>query len=173
MYKVGIFYGSDTGNTKRISFIIKNKLINYFKTKILDISLSSIDDFLNFDILLLGTSTWYHGELQYDWDNFLNNFNNISLDNKIVAFFGCGNQKEYGDCFCNGVYKLYNIFKKKNVIILGYWPIINYKFNHSKSIFNNNYFIGLMLDEHNQSKLTNKRISIWISKIIVDIYNIL
>ncbi len=173
MYNIGIFFGSDTGVTKRIAFIIKKKINNYFNVDILNISESSKNDFLNYDILILGTSTWYQGELQYDWDDFLSCFKKINFNKKIVSFFGCGNQKDYSNCFCNSVYKLYNIVYKKNGYIIGYWPINNYKFNYSKSLFNKNYFIGLMIDEHNQSEFTNRRISIWVSNLIINIYNIL
>lgn len=172
MYKIGIFYGSDTGDTKKISYYINNKLIYYFNTKIFDISNSSINDFLYFEILILGTSTWYHGELQYDWDNFLLDFKKIDFSNKIVSFFGCGNQIDYSNCFCDGVYKLYNIVNKKNSKIIGYWPSNGYKFNFSKSLLNKNYFIGLMIDEKYQKNLTKIRLNKWISYLILNIYNL-
>ncbi len=173
MCKLGIFYGSDTGYTRKISYYINKKLNIYFNTKVLDISQVSINDFIDYKILLLGTSTWYYGELQYDWDNFLEDFKKIDFSNKIVSFFGCGNQIDYSNCFCDGIYKLYKIVIKNNVNIIGYWPVNNYIFNYSKSLLNKNYFIGLVLDEINQSKLTKKRINIWLSYLIVNIFNIL
>ncbi len=169
MYKVGIFFGSDTGNTKRISYYILDKMSRCFTTKVLNISHSSINDFYDFDVLILGTSTWYCGELQYDWDDFLSNFRKINFSKKIIAFFGCGNQEDYGDFFCDGVSKLYNIVIKDNPIIVGYWPVLNYKFISSKSLFNKNYFLGLMLDEEYQLEFTVKRINIWTSKLILEI----
>ncbi len=171
MFKIGIFFGSDTGNTKRVAYLIYEKISKYFDISILNIADSSVSDFKNFDILILGTSTWYYGELQYDWDNFLDKFKRLNFLNKRVCFFGCGNQKEYSDYFCNGVYKLYNVVKKGGALVFGYWPTKNYFFNNSISLINKNYFIGLMIDEINQYKFTNKRINIWVSKLIVDIYN--
>ncbi len=173
MYNIGIFFGSNTGNTKKVAYKIKNKISNFFFVNILDISNVSKNDFLNYDIFILGTSTWYYGKLQYDWNIFFDSFKKINFYNKIVSFFGCGNQKEYSNCFCNGLYKLYNVVYKKNAKIIGYWPSINYNFNYSKSLLNKNYFIGLIIDEYNQSNLTDKRIYIWVSKLILDIYNII
>ncbi len=171
MCNIGIFYGSDTGNTKKVAFKIKKKISKYFNSDIIDISKSSKNNFLNYDIFILGTSTWYYGELQYDWSIFLSSFKKINFSNKIVSFFGCGNQKKYNNYFCDAIYKLYNIVLKKNAKIIGYWPLIDYKFNKSKSLLNKKYFIGLTIDKDNQNNLTNKRICIWVSKLILDIYN--
>ncbi len=171
MCKVGIFFGSDTGNTKRVSYYILEKFSKYFDTSILNIANSSVYDFYEFDILILGTSTWYCGELQYDWDDFLYNFKSINFSNKIISFFGCGNQEDYGDYFCSGIYKLYKIVIKDNPIILGYWPVCNYKFIYSKSLLNKSYFFGLVLDEDYQSEFTIRRVNIWTSKLLLDIFN--
>ncbi len=170
MFKIGIFYGSDTGNTKKIAYYIYEKMSIYFDVNIFNISSVSLKNFKKFDIFILGTSTWYCGELQYDWDNFLNKFKKINFLNKIVCFFGCGDQKNYSNHFCNGIYKLYDIAKKNNALIMGYWPNKNYFFHNSLSLINKCYFVGLVLDEINQCEFTNKRINIWLSKLIIDIF---
>ncbi len=172
MFKVGIFFGSDTGSTKKVAYLIYEKINKYMDVSILNIIDSCLNDFKNFDVLIIGTSTWYSGELQYDWDNFLNKFKKINFIDKIVCFFGCGNQKDYSNHFCNGVYKLYKIVKKNNSLIIGYWPTKKYFFKNSISLINKHYFIGLMIDEVNQCKFTNKRINIWVSKLILDIFNL-
>ncbi len=171
MCNIGIFFGSDTGNTKKNAYLIKDKISKYFNTKIFNISQSFKKDFLNFDIFILGTSTWYLGELQYDWINFLDILKKINFKNKIVALFGCGDQRNYKNSFCDAVYELYKIVYKKKPIIIGYWSTNSYIFNYSKSLLNKKNFIGLMLDEHNQFELSKRRISIWVSDLIVNIYN--
>ncbi len=172
MFRIGIFFGSDTGNTKNIAYQIYEKINKYFYTSIFDIRNSTINNFISCDILILGTSTWYCGELQYDWDIFLKKFKKINFFKKIICFFGCGDQKNYGNYFCDGIYKLYNIINKNNSLIIGYWPNKNYFFDNSTSLLNKNYFLGLIIDEVNQSKLTNKRINSWVSKLLVDLYNL-
>ncbi len=172
MKKIGIFFGSETGNTKKIAYFIYNKISIYFYVKVLNIAKSSKNDFLDFDIFILGTSTWYCGELQNDWNEFLNILKTINLDGKTVAFFGCGNQENYSDFFCNGMYFLYKVIIKKKVNLIGYWPNINYNFIHSKSLFNKKYFIGLVIDEDCQLELTENRLSVWLGKLLLDINNI-
>ena len=45
------------------------------------------------DILLLGIPTRYYGEAQCDWDDFFPTLEEIDFNGKLVALFGCGDQK--------------------------------------------------------------------------------
>lgn len=70
MKKIGIFFGSDTGNTEKIARLIQKSIVN--NVSILhDISNADKKDIENFDFLILGVPTWYYGEVQCDWDDFL------------------------------------------------------------------------------------------------------
>lgn len=66
---VGIFFGSDTGNTENIAKMIQKQL-GKDVAEVHDIAKSSKEDIEAFDILLLGIPTWYYGEAQCDWDDF-------------------------------------------------------------------------------------------------------
>lgn len=57
-----------------------------------DISKSSKDLFSNYDLLIIGLSTWHDGQLQSDWDKYLDEFKTIDFNGKTVAFFGLGDQ---------------------------------------------------------------------------------
>ena len=73
MATVGIFFGSDTGNTENIAKMIQKILQKQFGddvSEVHDIAKSSKEDLEGFDILLLGIPTWYYGEAQCDWDDF-------------------------------------------------------------------------------------------------------
>ncbi len=168
--KIGIFYGSSTGNTKKISYLIYTKLVKYVYCKIFNISEINLSEFNKFDILILGTSTWYYGRLQFDWYNFLNYNKNIILKKKIICFFGCGNKLNYSYTFCDGLYYLYKSYNKNNTII-GYWNNI-YKFKNSKSLLCKNYFLGLVIDDNNSYKINNKIINIWLSNFLVYLFKI-
>ncbi|VFP83678.1 flavodoxin [Buchnera aphidicola] len=161
MKKIGIFYGSDTGNTEKISYIIQ-KNIGISQSNVFDISNSSLKKMENFNILFLGISTWYYGELQCDWEESLHTLNKINLNNKIVALFGCGDQEDYSEYFCDSIGIMYHFLKKKNVQFVGFWPIINYSFEFSKAQKNKTHFFGLPIDEDNQSHLTYQRIKKWL-----------
>ncbi len=170
--KIGIYFGSNTGNTKKAAYLIYKEISSFYKSKLFNIAKVDSSEFKKTDVFILGTSTWYDGELQDDWENFLPILDKISFKKKIVAFFGCGDQENYGNTFCNGISKLFDIVKKNGAIIIGYWSIYGYKFLNSNSLLNKNYFLGLILDENNQSMLTNNRINTWVNKLILKINKI-
>ena len=63
---IGIFYGSTNGNTQEAAEKIAEKL----GAKIHDVGkLKSGDELVNYECLIFGTSTWYDGEPQDDWDS--------------------------------------------------------------------------------------------------------
>lgn len=69
MALVGLFYGSDTGNTENIAKMIQKKLGDNL-VNIRDIAKSSKEDIEAYDFILIGIPTWYYGEAQADWDDF-------------------------------------------------------------------------------------------------------
>ena len=70
MAVVGLFYGSDTGNTENISKMIQKDL-GADLVDVRDIAKSSKEDIEAYDFLLFGIPTWYYGEAQADWDDFM------------------------------------------------------------------------------------------------------
>ncbi|TOL93593.1 flavodoxin, partial [Vibrio parahaemolyticus] len=89
MASVGIFFGSDTGNTEAVAKMIQKQLGKHL-VHVQDIAKSSKEDIDNFDLLLLGIPTWYYGEAQCDWDDFFPELEQIDFSTKLVAIFGCG-----------------------------------------------------------------------------------
>lgn len=161
--KIGIFFGSDTGNTENISKILKDKIGKNI-VEIYDIADSTKEDIEKFDNLIFGIPTWYYGEPQCDWIDFLPTLKKINFKNKKVAIFGCGDQENYSEYFCDAMEYLYKVVILNKGKIIGYVSNIGYNFKSSKSCLNNN-FVGLPIDEDNQHELTNKRIKIWIKNI--------
>ncbi|BBA85018.1 flavodoxin [Candidatus Nardonella dryophthoridicola] len=161
--KIGIFYGTNTGNTEKISKIIAKKLnIN----NIFDISKNKINLINNYDIIFIGSSTWFYGELQYDWECRINELKKINFYNKYICLFGCGDQVNYSDNFCDGLYYIYKSIYKNDIRLLGLFDKINYNFNKSKSfIKKKNKFLGLVIDEDNQKNETEERINKWLIEI--------
>lgn len=89
---IGIFFGSDTGNTENIAKNIQKQL-GKDVADVHDIAKSSKEDLEGYDILLLGIPTWYYGEAQCDWDDFFPTLEEVDFNGKLVALFGCGDQK--------------------------------------------------------------------------------
>ena len=66
MKKIGIFYGSSTGTTESIAHTIAQKL-GIASNDVHDASKLTGEMVKEYDVLVLGTSTWGCGELQDDW----------------------------------------------------------------------------------------------------------
>ncbi|QJC34186.1 flavodoxin FldA [Enterobacteriaceae endosymbiont of Donacia cinerea] len=164
MSKIGIFFGSDTGNTENVAFNIQKKLSKQISS-VFNISEVEKQDIEKYNIILLGVPTWYYGEVQCDWENFLPILQKINFKNKYLGLFGCGDQEDYGEYFCDAIKVLYDIVKTNKAQIIGYWPTKGYYFNDTKSLKNKKYFLGLTIDEDRQPELTNLRINTWTKQI--------
>ncbi|BBI01243.1 flavodoxin [Buchnera aphidicola (Nipponaphis monzeni)] len=168
MNNVGIFFGSDTGNTEKVAKLISNNIYP-IQSQVFDISNTSGKQITSFNFLIFGVPTWYYGELQSDWDDFLPIFKKINFENKIVALFGCGDQEDYSDYFCDAMNEIYQIIKNNKGYIIGKWPKTGYFFQQSKALLDKNYFVGLVIDEDRQQDKTTTRIKQWIKQIFLEL----
>ncbi len=163
MKNTGIFYGSTTGNTEMVAQKIADKL----SAKTYDVSNSSASVFAQCDNIILGSSTLGYGDLQDDWDDFIEELKKADLSGKTVALFGLGDADSYPDTFADAVGIIYQTIKDKNCIIVGQTSLDGYNFDESKANVDGK-FIGLIIDEDNQSKETDMRIDAWVKQIEVD-----
>lgn len=108
----GIFFGSDTGNTENIAKMIQKQL-GKDVADVHDIAKSSKEDLEAYDILLLGIPTWYYGEAQCDWDDFFPTLEEIDFNGKLVALFGCGDQEDYAEYFCDALGTIRDIIEPR------------------------------------------------------------
>lgn len=164
MASVGIFFGSDTGNTEAVAKMIQKQLgKNLVAVK--DIAKSSKEDIDNFDLLLLGIPTWYYGEAQCDWDDFFPELEHIDFSTKLVAIFGCGDQEDYAEYFCDAMGTVRDIIEARGATIVGHFPTDGFEFEASKALVDENTFIGLCIDEDRQPELTDERVEKWVKQI--------
>lgn len=164
MALVGIFFGSDTGNTENIAKMIQKQL-GKDVAEVRDIAKSSKEDLEAFDILLLGIPTWYYGEAQCDWDDFFPTLEEIDFNGKLVALFGCGDQEDYSEYFCDAMGTIRDIIEPNGAVIVGHWPSEGYHFEASKGMADDNHFLGLAIDEDRQPELTSERVEKWVKQI--------
>jgi flavodoxin I len=169
MAEIGIFFGSDTGNTEAIAKMIQTQLGGREVADVYDIAKSSREDFDRFSILLLGIPTWYYGECQCDWDDFLPTLTEIDFSNKKVALFGCGDQEDYAEYFCDAMGILRDIIAVRGAVIVGHWSTSGYHFEASRALVDENHFIGLAIDEDRQPELTSERINTWIKQLSTEL----
>lgn len=166
MKKIGIFYGSNTGTTEAIAGRLA-KLFGVGEADVHDIATVAPSRFGDYDVLVLGTSTWGAGDLQEDWYDFVDGADALDLAGKKIALFGCGDET-MTDTFCSGVGKLYERFKPTGATFVGEFDADGYTFNHSGAYIDGAY-IGLLLDEVNHPELTDLRIRIWVTEVMSQI----
>ncbi len=157
---IGLFYGSDTGNTENIAKMIQKNL-GKDVVDIFDIAKSSKEDIQKYDFLILGIPTWYYGEAQCDWDDFFPTLGEIDFTDKLVAIFGCGDQEDYAEYFCDAMGTIRDIIEPKGAIIVGNWSTDGYHFESSQACLDDKTFVGLCIDEDRQPELTDERVATW------------
>lgn len=164
MASVGLFFGSDTGNTEAIAKMIQKQLGKQL-VHVQDIAKSSKEDIDNFSLLLIGIPTWYYGEAQCDWDDFFPELEKIDFSSKLVALFGCGDQEDYAEYFCDAMGTVRDIIEAKGATLIGNWPTESYEFEASKALLDDAHFVGLCIDEDRQPELTAARVEKWVKQI--------
>lgn len=162
MKKTVIIYGSTTGTCEGLASRIAAKLGVTDVVNVAKLDGSVIDGAEN---LILGTSTWGSGDLQDDWYDAIESLKGANLAGKTVAIFGCGDSLSYPDTFCGGMAELYNAAKAAGATVIGSVPTDGYTYLDSASIVDGQ-FVGLALDEDNESGKTDDRIAAWVARIL-------
>ena len=164
MKKIGIIYGSTTGTCESLASQLAESLgvtTNdvYSADKLTDALIAS------YDVLILGTSTWGDGELQDDWYDGIKVLKNADLNGKTIALFGCGDSESYCDTFCDGMGILYEDLKDSGCVFLGNRVSTDdYTFSDPMAVVDG-AFVGLALDEVNESDKTSGRIREWVNEL--------
>ncbi|MDD6209437.1 MAG: flavodoxin [Bacteroidales bacterium] len=158
--KIGIFFGSTTGTTENLAKQIAEKL-EISSEHVHDIANTSPNIVNEYGILLLGSSTWGDGELQDDWYDFLPKLKTEDLTGKQIALFGCGDANSYPDTFCDAMAIIYKELSASGCKFIGAYTPDDYSITDS-NINIAGKFIGLAIDDVNESNLTDQRITKWI-----------
>lgn len=163
MKKTAIIYGSSTGTCQSIAESIANKL-GVSGSDLLDIANVTASQIEGYDNLLLGTSTWGAGDMQDDWYSGIEKVKAANLTGKTVALFGCGDSQSYSDTFCDGMGEIYRELQGTGCNIIGSVPTDGYTYDDSTAVADGR-FVGLVLDDVNESDMTESRIDTWIDTI--------
>lgn len=165
MASIGLFFGSDEGNSERIAYRIQ-KRFGEDVVDVIDIADATQLDFFKYERIILGIPTWDFGQIQSDWEEFWNDISLVDFSDKTVAFFGLGDQFGYSDYFLDAMGMLHDIVAKTCGNIIGRWSTAGYEFNSSKAeISGAGQFVGLALDEDHQEHLTAARLNQWCEQI--------
>lgn len=163
MEKVGIFYGSSTGNTETAANQIQQEL-GVDIADIKEVTNAGANDLEAYSNIIFGASTWGVGDMQDDFDVFLSEIENANLAGKKIAIFGLGDQDTYADSFVDAIGIIYETLEGKGCEVIGQIAKDSYSYDVSKAEINGE-LVGLPLDEENQGNLTNERIKNWVQQL--------
>ena len=169
--KIGIFYGSNTGNSEAICDRIQETLGEEI-VELFNVADTDPNKILEYNHIIIACPTWYDGELQEDWIEFLPKIATLDLNGKKIVMFGMGDQVGYSDYFLDALGIIAEDLIKAGAKIEGEWSADGYDFNKSKGLMpDGKHFYGLGLDEENQSDLHDSRLEKWF-EMLLPIFNI-
>jgi flavodoxin I len=164
MSKIGLFFGTQTGNTEAAAEMIQSALGGDSVVTLHDVAEADLDELGEYDCLIIGCPTWNIGELQSDWEGLYDELDALDFSGKKVAYFGVGDQIGYADNFQDAMGMLEEKISQLGGTTVGYWPTDGYEFEESKAV-RDGKFVGLALDEDNQPEMTEERVQAWTSQL--------
>jgi len=168
MSKIGLFFGTDTGNTETVAEKIVERLNELTGQEIVDlheIYQKKAEDISAYDLLILGQPTWYDGELQGDWEEFIPELKKIDLKGKKIALFGLGDQYGYASYFCDALGIYADLIEERGGELVAFTSVEGYEHDYSKAQ-REDQFVGLCLDVDNEDELTQERIDSWLPNVL-------
>lgn len=164
MSDVFVVYGSATGVTEGIARRVAEQFKGAEVIEAARLDESVAASLSGARLVLLGTSTWGFGDLQDDWHAKLPVLENASLKGVKVAVFGTGDQESYPDTFVDGIGILAEAAEKAGATVVGLTSTDGYTFDESRAV-RDDKFLGLAIDEDNQSDMTDDRLDAWIAHV--------
>lgn len=163
MSKIGVFYSFNSHKTKKIGEKIV-ELLGESKAESMNAETVTEKEFLRYNHLILGVPTWFDGELPNYWDEFVPAIEDMDLSGKTVAIYGLADQVGYPENFGDAVGLMAKLLVSRGATVIGETSPEGYTFESSKALVNGQ-FLGLILDQENQARLTEKRLEKWIEQI--------
>lgn len=175
MARIGIFFGSNTGKTRKVAKMIKKRFDDATMADPLNVNRATPEDLARYAFLILGTPTLGDGLLpglsadceNESWEEFLPKLQDLDFSGKTVAVYGLGDQVGYPDEFLDAMGILHGFLVERGAKVVGAWPTEGYEFKHSEAVVDGQ-FVGLALDLDNQSGLTEQRLDAWLQSIAAD-----
>lgn len=162
MASIGVFYGSSTGNTEDAADRIAQAFGGGVSST--NITATSAGDILAHDLIVFGVSTWGTGDLQDDFEDFMTTLEEMDFSGKKVAVFGLGDQEGYPDTFVDAMGIVGKAARERGATLIGSTSTDGYTFDSSEAEENGS-FVGLALDEDNQSDQTQDRVVKWVAQL--------
>jgi len=171
MAKIGLIFGTSTGNTETVAEMIVEEFGDDVDGPIdidaLEEPVSSL--FGKYDAFIVGTPTWNTGadveRSGVAWDEiYYTSMQELDLKGKKVAVFGLGDQVSYAENYADASGELHDVFQDLGCQMLGYTSQEGYEHEESKAI-RGDKFCGLLCDMVNQEDLTEERVQNWVAQL--------
>ena len=161
MSKTGLIYSFNSTKTAKAAEKIKEAFGPDFNIVPVNAEELTEELFLSFTNLILGVPTWFDGELPNYWDEFVPALEDLNLKGKTIAIYGLGNQVEYPENFGDAVGILGELVQERGAKLVGFTSTDGYKYESSRAVVDGK-FMGLILDQETQPRLSKDRISQWV-----------
>nr|WP_324258846.1 flavodoxin [Cellvibrio fontiphilus] len=171
---IALVYGTDTGNTEEVGGKIASALRQHgYSVDMMNVTEVTSDVLATYSFLIMGIPTWDFGGIQEDWEDFEKDLLSTNLRGHVVALYGLGDQRGYGDYFVDAMGWLRDRVVQTGALVIGAWPATGYRvaaslaFNESQT-----EFCGLAIDEDQQFELTDSRVASWVAMIVEQYENL-
>jgi flavodoxin I len=163
MKKIGLFYSF---NTKKTTQTAKRIVEQFGEENIAAVNAEEIteDQFLAYDNMIIGSPTWFDGELPNYWDEFVPALEELDLKGKNIAIYGAGDQKGYSENFVDAIGIMAELVEKQGAKLVGFTSTEGYAFESSRAL-RGDKFCGLALDFENQSSKNKQRVADWCNQL--------
>ena len=104
MVKAILIYGSTTGNTEKLARSMVPGLEEGGVVVIVkNVAAAGVEELADYEVVVLGASTWGYGEMQDDFVPFYDKMDKLSLAGRKAAAFVPGDKEGFPDTFCESV----------------------------------------------------------------------
>ena len=162
MNKTGIVYSFNSTKTAKAAEKIKEAFGPDFNIVQVNAEELTEELFLSFTNLILGVPTWFDGELPNYWDEFVPALEDLNLEGKTIAIYGLGNQVEYPENFGDAIGIMGELVQERGAKLVGFTSAEGYSYESSRALIDGK-FMGLLLDQETQPRLSKERIEKWVT----------
>lgn len=125
-------------------------------------------DLVDYDLIVIGSSTWNVGQLPSDMSVKLPQLADLDLVGKRVALFGTGDQLGYPDTYLDAVGIIAEELAGTGAVLIGATDVRDYSFTGSLAL-SDGRLVGLAVDEDNEPELTMARIVAWVDQLVAEL----
>lgn len=165
-----VLYASMFGATEVVAEQVAEELTARLDTPVVarDIAWFDVAELAEYDLVVIGSSTWNIGQLPSDMTVKLPQLAQLDLFGKRLALFGTGDQLGYPDTYLDAIGIIADELSGTGAVIIGTSDTHGYHFTGSLAL-RHGRLLGLALDEDNEPDLTQARIVEWVDQLVTEL----